>query len=356
MAIIRALSELGVDTRVVFFAPDKRRSRVSGSFPHIEFQYLWERGYFDLQGLRRLSLGWYLRRFVRSLKAGDKVYVYSFPELVVALSKRDDIQVFEERTEHNDASFVCSIKHVPIPVFLDACRRICGMIVISQGLKQYYIDNGCRPERVHLVNMVVDSNRFTRLKKQPSESYIAYCGNASNTKDGVDQLIKAFAIVVKHHPEYKLYIIGSTPSKRQRFDNFELAKALLIEKNVVFTGVVPTEQMPQLLKNAAILAMARPNNLQAQYGFPTKLGEYLLTGNPVVLTSVGDIPLFLKDGESALVAKPDDIEGFANKLCWAIEHPNEARIIGEQGRLVAEKCFNNLTETIKITRIINSQD
>jgi glycosyltransferase involved in cell wall biosynthesis len=282
------------------------------------------------------------------------VYVYGFPELAVALSKRNDIYVFEERTEHNNASFICNIKKTPIPVFLDACRRISGMIVISQGLKQYYISNGCHPEKVHVINMIVDSTRFKDLQKKPSEPYIAYCGTASNTKDGVDQLIKAFALVLKHHPEYKLYIIGSTPSKKQRFDNYELTKELEIENNVVFTGVVPAEQMPQILKNATILALDRPNNLQAKYGFPTKLGEYLLTGNPVVVTDVGDISLFLKDGESALIATPDDMEDFAKKLCWTIEHPEESKNIGEQGRVVAEKHFNYLAETKKISQIIKS--
>ena len=354
IAIIRGLSELGIPTQVVFFAPDKNHSKVMESLPHIKFQYLWSKGYLDIKGIRKLSLWWYLQRFVRSLQSGDKVYVYGFPELVVASSKRNDIYVYEERTEHNDASFVCNIKKTSIPVFLEACRRINGMIVISQGLKQYYISNGCHPEKVHVINMIVDSTRFKDLQKQPSEPYIAYCGTASNTKDGVDQLIKAFALVVKHHPEYKLYIIGNTPNKRQRFNNYELTKELGIENNVVFTGVIFTEQMPQILKNATILALDRPNNLQAEYGFPTKLGEYLFTGNPVVITDVGDISLFLKDGESALIASPDNLEDFANKLCWVIEHPNEAKAIGEQGKAVADKHFNYLAETKKIAQIIQS--
>lgn len=354
IAIIRGLSELGIPTQVVFFAPDRIHSKVKESFPLIDFQYLWDKGYLDLKGIRKLSLWWYLQRFVQSLQSGDKVYVYGFPELVVALSKRNDIYVYEERTEHNDASYICNIKKTPIPVFLEACRRISGMIVISQGLKQYYISNGCHPEKVHVVNMIVDSTRFKDLQKQPSEPYIAYCGTASNTKDGVDQLIKAFAFIVKRHPEYKLYIIGSAPSKKQRFCNYELTEELGIKNNVVFTGVVSAERMPQILKNATILALDRPNNLQAKYGFPTKLGEYLLTGNPVVVTDVGDISLFLKDGESALIATPDDIEDFANKLCWSIEHPNESKAIGKQGKTVAENHFNYLAESKKIALLINS--
>ena len=354
IGIWKALSEMRIPTRVVFFAPNKHLSRFNENLPNIDFVYLWDNHYINIPKLKLLPLRLYLHQFVRRLKINDKVYVYGFPELVVALSKRNDIEVYEERTEHNEASFISIIRKTKIPEFLEACRRISGMFVISQGLKQYYIENGCQPDRVHILNMFVDTTRFQGLKKQPSEPYIAYCGTASNNKDGVDQLIKAFAIVVKKHPNYKLYIIGNTPSKQQRFNNFELVKNLGIENNVVFTGVVSSSEIPQMLKNATILALDRPNNLQAKYGFPTKLGEYLQTGNPVVITRVGDIPLFLKDGESALIAEPENPDSFAEKLCWAIEHPVEAREIGIKGKQVADIHFNSIFETKKIISVINN--
>ena len=354
IGIWKALSEMRIPTRVVFFAPNKHLSRFNENLPNIDFVYLWDNHYINIPKLKLLPLRLYLHQFVRRLKINDKVYVYGFPELVVALSKRNDIEVYEERTEHNEASFISIIRKTKIPEFLEACRRISGMFVISQGLKQYYIENGCQPDRVHILNMFVDTTRFQGLKKQPSEPYIAYCGTASNNKDGVDQLIKAFAIVVKKHPNYKLYIIGNTPSKQQRFNNFELVKNLGIENNVVFTGVVSSSEIPQMLKNATILALDRPNNLQAKYGFPTKLGEYLQTGNPVVITRVGDIPLFLKDGESALIAEPENPDSFAEKLCWVIEHPVEAREIGIKGKQVADIHFNSIFETKKIISVINN--
>jgi glycosyltransferase involved in cell wall biosynthesis len=84
----------------------------------------------------------------------------------------------------------------------------------------------------------------------------------------------------------------------------------------------------------------RPQSRQAKYGFPTKLGEYLLTGNPVVVTSVGDIPLFLKDGESAYLVEPDNIEEFAAKLDYVLSHYEESKRVGQNGREVALKHFS----------------
>ena len=353
LSYIKALSEMGVPTCVVFFAPDKMFSRVKESYPHIEFKYLWDKYYLGIPRIKKLSLRWYLKRFVRDLQSGDKVYVYGFPDLVVASSQRKDISIFVERTECDEVSFPCLIKQTTLTEFHNSCKNLSGIIFISQALKDYYIEKGCCPDKVHVVNMVVDTTRFQGLKKQKTEPYVAYCGTASNNKDGVDQLIKAFAFVVRKHPQIKLYIIGSTPSKQQKFDNFALVKELGIEEKVFFTGMVSATDMPQVLKNAEILALDRPNNQQAKYGFPTKLGEYLLTGNPVVITRVGDIPLFLKDGDSALIAEPENPKDFSDKLCWAIEHPQESMIIGEKGKKVAETCFNYLVETEKLISIIN---
>ena len=164
----------------------------------------------------------------------------------------------------------------------------------------------------------------------------------------MDELIKAFAIVTKTHFDIKLYIIGKTPSPDDKSGNLKLIESLGLTDKVVLTGMIDASRMPQMLKDAKVLALDRPDSLQAQNGFPTKLGEYLLTENPVVVTKVGDIPLFLHDGESALLSEQRNPDEFALKLCWALEYPKEAAEIGRRGKEVAMKAFNYLIESKKI--------
>ena len=178
--------------------------------------------------------------------------------------------------------------------------------------------------------------------------YIAYCGTASNTKDGVDELIKAFYLVTKKHSDVKLMIIGKTPQNDEANKNLELINNLGLKEKVIFTGIVSFHDMPQLLKNAEIMALDRPDNMQAKYGFPTKLGEYLLSGNPVVVTAVGDIPCYLENGVSALIVPPSDATSFSQSLIWILDNPDKAKIIGENGRKVAMAFFNSQIESEKI--------
>lgn len=349
LSFVRGFSELGMDAEVVYLAPDTKMNKVQEDYPHIKFKYMWERMPFSNRILNKLAEEYYGWKFARSLKCGDVVFLTNFGNIFFNVIKRKNVKVVHEKTEHPD---IYSFKGFNVERYKREIPKLDGMFVISTALKDYFSSLGLPKEKIEIVNMTVDSNRFKGIKKQLSEKYIAYCGTASNNKDGVDELIKSFAIVHQSHPDVKLYIIGKTPDKDDESGNLSLIEELGIKGAVVFTGIVSAKDMPQILKNATILALDRPDSLQAQCGFPTKLGEYLLTENPVVVTKVGDIPLFLKDGESALLAEERNASEFSSKLIWALEHPEEAARIGKAGALVALRQFNYLTETKKIIDVI----
>lgn len=353
LSFINSLDKESINTQVIFLEPNITMSKIEKlNYEHIEVRYLWERSVSKQYIVNRLLTGLRITRFIKDLREGDKVFLFGVAKYLHKFVSKKGIEVYHERTEHPDVvrlRFAFERKR-----YIRNCKKLSGLFVISTALKNYFISIGVPEKKITIVNMTVDSNRFENVSKSTSvEKYIAYCGTASNNKDGVDRLIKAFSIVAQKHKDVKLYIIGRTPSSDDASGNLQLVDSLGIKDRVVFTGVVLAEQMPQLLTNAIILALARPNNLQAQNGFPTKLGEYLLTRNPVVVTKVGDIPLFLKDGESALLAEPDNIEEFADKLCWALEHQSEGIEIGQKGRNVAMANFNASIETNKIINIIS---
>ena len=278
-----------------------------------------------------------------SFGKADKVIVYSYNstllKLVEECSRIKGFNVYFELNEH--PSVLRSIFGVDgettqdLELIKRRLKGIEGTLCISDSLKDLLIRAGIPEEKTFVVNMLVDSSRFDGIVKQESEPYIGYCGAADNNKDGVDRLIKAFSQIANEYQDLKLYIMGP---KRGDCENESLAKKLGIADRVVFTGMISPDKMPQMLVNAKVLALARPQSIQAKYGFPTKLGEYLSTGNPVVVTSVGDIPLFLKDGESAYLAEPDNIEAFARCLDRAISDKN-AKTVGDNGRDVAKTWF-----------------
>jgi glycosyltransferase involved in cell wall biosynthesis len=111
--------------------------------------------------------------------------------------------------------------------------------------------------------------------------------------------------------------------------------------------------MPQLLGNADILVVSKPDNLQNSANFPIKIGEYLSTGVPVVVTSVGEIPKFIIDRESGFLALPNNVESFYIKMYEVLSDYERAKQIGINGRKLAQKVFDYKIQSREMIEFIN---
>ena len=187
--------------------------------------------------------------------------------------------------------------------------------------------------------MTVDYDRFNINVEK--ENLITYVGNKSFYKDGVDILIKSFANVSPEYPQWKLMIVGET-TKDDYIKDY-LSKLNLGEK-LILTGNVHRDEIPALVCKSKILVLSRPNNKQAEGGFPTKLGEYLASENLVVTTAVGEIPNFLEDNINSLLALPNDVDSFSNRLRDGIQNYAELSAVRKKGRILAKDVFNAKTQ------------
>lgn len=232
-------------------------------------------------------------------------------------------------------------------------RLFDGMIVMTKPLLKYYKTKAGKNCKMIEVPMTVDLDRFVAVDDSSSlGDYVAYCGNMTGNKDGVINLLKAFAMVNVKFPYLKLVLIGGTNTQKE----FEYLKKIVSQdniRNVVFYGKVDRDQIPSLLCGAKALALARPQSIQSEGGFPTKLGEYLATGKPVIVTAVGDIPLYLKKTNS-YICPPDDINAFAEKIIDVFTDYPKALLIGKEGRKLAFSIFNSDYQSKRIERFIKS--
>lgn len=346
LAYAKGLAEFGAKVSLVYLITDAKRSPYEINIPGVEVINLWEKDTLIEGKFRILSYLHNLYRVRRLVKAGDKVFVYGAEERLVKAVSKKGVEVYAEVTEH---PYIYNKNGKAGEAKIDEESRklsvLSGLCVISNKLYSYFSSLGVPSEKLRVSNMFVDVERFNITKNNNAAPYIAYCGVITYDKDGVDVLIKSFAKFHEVHSEYQLYLIGRAASDEILESLKALCKSLGVDDSVVFTGQILPSEMPQMLVDAKILALARPNNLQAQNGFPTKLGEYLSTGNPVVVTSVGEIPLFVKDGINGFLADPDNPESFAEKLIWVADHYEEACAIAAHGRKLAENEFSYKTQS-----------
>lgn len=211
--------------------------------------------------------------------------------------------------------------------------KFSGLIVLSHFLKEKYLNAGLNQNKILIQPNFVEFRSFENIKSitHSGTIRIGYCGTPTQ-KDGIADLLTAFQIIQSKYSDTELLIIGDSPSNTSLIPElFEKSMRLGIDKKVIFTGLVDSREIPQLLHSCNILVLARPSGLFAEAGFPTKLGEYMACKKPVVITKVGDIPLYLKDGESAMLAEPDNPSSVADKICFLIENPDKANLIGKNG-------------------------
>ena len=291
---------------------------------------------------------WFL---LTEVKKEDRLLLYGSAEYLPFLVWFRRRQTYFELTECPD---LFKPKNYPWCYYKRLWKRLNGIFVISSNLKKYFVDYGVDSKKIHIINMIVDSSRFEGIKRDPNvEKYIAYCGNVNkDSKDGVGDLIASFVRYHKKYKDRKLYIIGPIVSQEQKQEYEEFLRSSNVLDSVVFTDSISPTAIPQYFVNAEMLVLARPDNIQAKYGFPTKLGEYLLSCRPVVLTDVRNILDFLADGQSAFIAQPGNVTSISDKMMEVSEYSDRADIIAATGKEVAMKEFNSTTETAKLLSIM----
>jgi glycosyltransferase involved in cell wall biosynthesis len=224
-------------------------------------------------------------------------------------------------------------------LYLSLYRFSDGMLVITKELYDYYKSIGAK--NIFYLPMTVDNNRFGNLKKSSTATqFFLYVGGSGGfIRDGVFDIIKAFNLFSKNYPQYKLFIVGPIEKTNEQFNIIEtyISDNSLREK-VIFTGSKPPHEIPQLLADATGIVMAPPKNFISG-GFPTKLGEFLAAGTPVICTRVSDIPQYLNETNSYL-SDPGDIYSLCQSMKDIIQYPEKSRGVGQKGKELAQSVFN----------------
>lgn len=217
------------------------------------------------------------------------------------------------------------------------------VVAISSYLRDY-AGRYLRPGAESIVlPIMVDCDEF-RQEGGPSTAprFVTYTGMLNERKDGVATLMTAFSRLAGDFPDVILRLVGDSDDARTSNvpEYREIAEGLSIAGRVEFTGQVPRSEIPRHLGEASVLVLARPSSQQADAGFPTKLGEYLASGRPVIVTRTSDISEYLTDGETAFIVPPGDLEALVTALRRVLSDPESASAVGAAGRHVAEESFD----------------
>jgi glycosyltransferase involved in cell wall biosynthesis len=105
-------------------------------------------------------------------------------------------------------------------------------------------------------------------------------------------------------------------------------KALGLESQVTFHGYVPYgPDLFSLYQRAGALVLSSLTE-----GFPQVINESLCMGLPTIATTVGGIPAFLKDGDTALLVPPADVKALASAIKRIMDDSDLRESLRHNGR------------------------
>ena len=242
--------------------------------------------------------------------------------------------------------------------------RFCtGIIVISTFLKNHYLNY--LPENRILINPILVSNDTFKVVKIPDieliksklgekfkdKRLLVYSGSFGE-KDGVYYLIDAFKKVLEKFPDTLFVMTGKNPNKLIMNEVVQYVNNCFMNEKILLVGFVNSEELLSYNYAADILFVCRTNSPYANHGFPWKLGEYCMTGKPVIASRVGDIEQYFKDNEDLYIVEPNNSNAIAEKIAFIFDNYPKAVSVANKGKITATKCFGYLERTQDIIAFI----
>lgn len=197
---------------------------------------------------------------------------------------------------------------------------------------------------VHKLPILCDFGKFNPNADLNGNTRFVYCGAAAY-RPVIDFILTAFHSFDLSASDRKAYldlILGGSEEELKAVEA-SISQNPNREHIRVFPNV-PHQSIPAHYESASALLIPLRPTLQDAARFPHKLGEYLASGKPVITTLFGEVKEYdFIDGETALVAPDYDPATFSAKMRYILDHPEEAYLIGIQGRKMGLKNFNYQT-------------
>lgn len=213
-----------------------------------------------------------------------------------------------------------------------------GVVAISTRIETFAKKFNRKVIRIPILTEITDIKRNRISFTSGGPLLICFAGSISVKKEGLIDLLNALAILKRKGVHFLLNLYGNgNKASLKEIEKFALLNDL--HDNIKLHGSIPHNKIPEILHEHHLLVMTRRTNLQSEYGFSTKMAEYLASGTATMVTDVSDNKLFIKDGVNGFLVSPGNVFGLSGKL-FEIYQRNDLVEIGMKGRQTAENHFD----------------
>ena len=207
-----------------------------------------------------------------------------------------------------------------------AAKYADGLVVVSDDLRQYFQRTYSRdatyiPNAPRTYAESDSSFAFGKSLGLEQGKYMVYLGRLVPEKCP-DLLIQAFRKL--QNTGWKLVLVGGT-SDTNNFTS-ELQALAQNSPDIVFAGELQGARLAEIVRGAGLFTL--PSNLE---GLPLAMLEGMQEGLPVVASNIPPHRQLIGD-DRGLLFQAGEIDSCTAALTWAINHPDEMRVMGDRGQ------------------------
>lgn len=303
---------------------------------YVHFNNIW--GYRNIS--RTAALKRCVKDFIRASKAEKKaiiVYCPHTPFLEAAVYGKNLDQSVHIHMVVPDLPQYMNLSKKAHPIYdffkkidIRKMERLITQVDSFMLLTKYMADTlhvGNRPFIV--VEGITDIKNNPVRKRKEHGKKIAYAGKLVEAF-GVKRLIEAFEMI--GDPDASLQICGGGELKSYVE---EMCKK---DSRIHYYGVVSAEKANEILRNADVLVNPRQNDDEyTKYSFPSKIIEYLMTGNAVVAYMLDGMPEIYK--QFLVVPVSSKVQSLSEAILCALDELKQEK----EGKRI--KAWQYLAET-----------
>jgi glycosyltransferase involved in cell wall biosynthesis len=214
-------------------------------------------------------------------------------------------------------------------------RQYSAVVSVSDDVTRRLLASGVAANRIHFIRNGIDLRPFTnpapslRHLAVPNGVLVGWVGRLTYDK-GPDIFLRAIAKVRPQFPDTRYILVGEGP---YRPEVERLVTDLALGDVVHLLGQL--QDMPAVYASCDLLASS-----SRQEGLPMAVLEGMATSRPWIATSVGAVPLVIRNGANGILIPSEDVQGLANNLARLIANPDERAVLGAAARLLTESEFS----------------
>ncbi len=234
-------------------------------------------------------------------------------------------------------------------------RRFSGIITAGEDISATVQHLARQLETIHnypdlrILDKAIQSDQgLPQAISAPPAPYVAFFGGIRPNNVAL-HIVQALGLIPPDQRP-RLLLGGAVHDA----DRYARIRAMDAWNDTHYVGHVAFEQMLSLSANAICALGLYANEANAQNVRSNRLYESLAMGLPVITPDFPRWQQFIDQHRCGLAVNPDAPEEIARAIQYVLEHPEQARAMGQRGRQLVEQTWNWSHELPKLVNFYDA--